>query len=394
MKKRLMILGASILQLPAILKAKEKGLEVIAVDRDDNAIGFKHADICLNISTIDTPEIVKAAHYYKIDGIMTLASDMPMRAVASTASQLDLPGISIQTAENATDKGKMIKAFKYHGVASPWYYVVGNDDELKEINERILYPCIIKPVDNAGSRGVILVNCKERLKEAYVYSRNQSRNGEVIIEEYMQGDEVSVETMTIDGETHVLAITDKLTTGAPYFVEMGHSQQTRLTIEAQEQIKALTISAINAVGIDIGPAHVEIMVTRDGPKIIELGARMGGDCITTHLVPLSTGIDMVGATIDLLTGEKPDLQQRYNKGSSIRFFKSNNGMIKSISGVNYAKKIDGVKEITFTKNIGDMAVNIHSSNDRIGFVISQGKDGEDAIQICEEAMSMIGIDIE
>ena len=200
--------------------------------------------------------------------------------------------------------------------------------------------------------------------------------------------------MATGGEIHILAITDKLTTGAPHFVEMGHSQQSRLSEEIKNQIKEAAKGAVSAVGIKNGPAHVEIMVTEKGPKMIEIGARMGGDCITTHLVPLSTGIDMVECTIRCALGEKPDVTPKFNKGSAIRFFDTQKGTIKSISGVEIAQKIDGVKEITFTKNVGDTAGDINSSTDRVGFVIAQANTAEDAIKICEDAIEKIKIEVE
>jgi formate-dependent phosphoribosylglycinamide formyltransferase (GAR transformylase) len=105
--KKIMILGASILQLPAILKAKEMGLQVIAVDIDKNSVGFKHADVCIEISTIDIHRVVEAAKQYRIDGVMTLASDMPMRTVAAVAKELNLVGVSEETALKATNKAVM-----------------------------------------------------------------------------------------------------------------------------------------------------------------------------------------------------------------------------------------------------------------------------------------------
>lgn len=392
--KKILIVGASILQLPAIKKAKEKGFIVATVDRDINAIGRPFANVFYNVSTIDIDGILRVATEFKPDGIMTLATDMPMRAVSNAALKLGIPGISIEAAENATDKGKMIKTFKKHNVSSPWFYIVKYENVLQQIVDIISYPCIVKPVDNAGSRGVVLVNNREKLLEAYIYSRSQSRNGEVIIEEYMQGHEVSVETMTVDRETHILAITDKLTTGGPHFVEMGHSQQSTLTAETLCKIKQLAKQAINSIGIDIGPSHVEIMVTNSGPKVIELGARMGGDCITTHLVPLSTGIDMVGATIDILTGSKPDIMPKHCMGSAIRYFNVHKGKILSIDGVDEAWRISGVKEISFIKNIGDTISEINNSADRVGFIVAQGKCAEEAIQICEGAINQIEFKVE
>jgi biotin carboxylase len=128
--------------------------------------------------------------------------------------------------------------------------------------------------------------------------------------------------------------------------------------------------------------------------MIELGARMGGDNITTHLVPLSTGIDMVKATIQVALGEEPDITPTLHCGSAIRYFEAPLGVIKSISGIEEARLVPGVKQITFTKDVGEESVPIHCSNDRLGFVISQGKTASEAIAMSNRAKSLIGIEID
>jgi biotin carboxylase len=237
----------------------------------------------------------------------------------------------------------------------------------------------------------MLIHNEKELKESVAYSSENGRSGGVIIEEYMRGPEVSVEVVTIDGEPHVLQVTDKLTTGAPHFVEMGHSQPSRLAESDLAKIRDLASRAVKAVGIKNGPAHVEIILTENGPKMVELGARMGGDCITTHLVPLSTGIDMIEATIRIACGEKPDITPKFEKGSAIRFLDAPHGTISSIEGIDEAEKIDGVREISFTKGIGDVIGNIGSSTDRAGFVIAQADTAEDAVDVCERARDLINI---
>lgn len=387
--KRLLIIGASILQLPAIKKAKEMGLYVAVADFNPGAIGIQYADEYYNASTIDEEAICKVAQEFKPDGIMTLATDMPMRSLAKAAAFLGLPAISYDTAIKATDKYEMIKAFKEHGVASPWFYNISSKEEISSVKDNITFPCIIKPTDNAGSRGVVLVNSYDELLNAYDYSHKQSRSGNVIIEEYLKGKEVSVEVIVINGDIHILAITDKQTTGAPHFVEMGHSQPSQLPSHIQNAIKDLAIQAVKSVGIHTGPAHVEMMITERGPVMIELGARMGGDCITTHLVPLSTGIDMIKATIDLSLGNIPDITPKIEMASAIRFIKGKRGIIKSIKGVDEAKDMDGIIEVALTKNIGDRIDDIHSSTDRVGYVIGQTNDITSAINRCEGALNKI-----
>ena len=387
--KRLLIIGASILQLPAIKKAKKMGLYVAVADFNPNAIGIQYADEYYNASTIVEDAICDVAKRFKPDGIMTLATDMPMRSLAKAAALMGLPAISYDTAIKATDKYEMIKAFKEHCVASPWFYNISSREDISLLKENVSYPCIMKPTDNAGSRGVVLANNFDELLNAYDYSHKQSRSGNVIIEEYLQGDEVSVEVIVINGDVHVLAITDKLTTGAPHFVEMGHNQPSRHPLHIQNAIKELATEAVKSVGIHTGPAHVEMMVTERGPIMIELGARMGGDCITTHLVPLSTGIDMIKATIDLALGNIPDITPKINMASAIRFIKGPVGIIKAIDGIEEAKQIPGVIEVTLTKSVGDTIDDIHSSTDRVGYIIAQNLNINSTIEVCNRAVSKI-----
>ncbi len=395
--KKLMILGASVLQVPAIKKAKEMGIEVVAVDMNPQAIGFDYADKKLIISTIDIDKVVEAAREEKIDGIMTLASDMPMRAVAAVSKELGLTGIDLTTAIRATDKAEMRKCLKEHGVPIPAFYKVSNLAEYQNAIKNFTDKFIVKPADNSGSRGIFLIedlSDKELIENAYEYSRQYSRNGDVVVEEFMRGKEVSVETISVDGECHVIQITDKLTTGAPHFVEMGHSQPTKHDEQTVKRIKQVAKSAVEAIGIKNGPSHTEIIVTEQGPKIVELGARLGGDCITTHLVPLSTGVNMVENCILIALGLKPDLEKKFTKGSAIRYIPSHKGVLKSVSGEKSAEKIEGVKEVDIVKSVGEELTEINSSTARIGFVVAQGDDADRAVEICQKAISEIKIEIE
>ena len=351
--KRLMIVGASVLQLPAIIKAKEMGLYVGVADYNPRAVGIQYADEFFNASTMDEDAVLQAAEQFKPDGIMTLATDMPMRGVSRVSDKMHLHSISYETSFKATDKYEMIKAFKAHGVPSPWYFVVDSIDEIRELEGELSYPCIIKPTDNAGSHGVAKVYSFEELLGNYDYSHSCSRKGRVIIEEYLDGPEVSVEVMVVNGNVHILQITDKITTGAPHFVEMGHSQPSQLSKATRESIARVAIAANKAIGIKNGPSHTEIRVTKEGPKIVELGARLGGDCITTHLVPLSTGVNMVECSIRIALGEKPDLEPKWNKGAAIRYLKTGTGTVREIKGIEEAESIPGVIQVSIVHGVGE-----------------------------------------
>lgn len=386
-----MILGASILQLPAIEKATQMGLKVIALDMNPEAIGFTVSGVIKEIiSTIDIPSAIAAAKKYHINGVMTLATDMPMRTVAAIAKECGVVGISEDTAIKATDKSVMRETLKKAGVPVPAFFRVANQDEYMNAVNHMPDTFMVKPADSSGSRGILKVEHKEDAVKAYEYTKGFSRNGIVVVEECMIGPEVSVETLAYDGDVHVIQITDKITTGAPHFVEMGHTQPTRL--DCAEVIKKVAIAANKAIGITNGPSHTEIIVTREGPKIVELGARLGGDCITTHLVPLSTGVDMVEACIRIALGEEPDIRYTLNCGSAIRYFNQHAGMIKSIHGIDEAQQIDGIKQISIVHGIGEKITEITDSGSRMGFVIAQGKDADDAAKKCEKALSIIKVE--
>lgn len=390
--KTIMILGASILQLPAIEKAVEMGMKVVALDMNPNAVGFGVSGVIKEvISTIDVPAAIEVAKKHNIDGVMTLATDMPMRTVAAVAKECGLVGISEETAIKATDKSVMREALKAGGVPVPKFFKVTNIEEFTSAVGSIEGPFMVKPADSSGSRGIIKVEDRTDLESAYEYTKQFSRNGIVVVEECMVGPEVSVETLAIDGEVHVIQITDKITTGAPHFVEMGHTQPTRLG--CADEIKKVAIAANKTVGIENGPSHTEIIVTNVGPKIVEIGARLGGDCITTHLVPLSTGVNMVEACIRIALGEKPDIIPTLNCGSAIRYFKQYAGVVKSIDGVEVVKVMPGVKQVSIVHGVGETITDITDSGSRMGFVIAQGNDADDAAVKCEKALEKIKVEV-
>lgn len=392
--KKIMILGASVLQVPAIEEAKKLGYYVIAVDMNKDAVGMALADKSYVVSTIDMEEVLKVAMQEKIDAITTIASDMPMRTVAYVCEKMNLKGISMDTAIKATDKYEMRKIMKNNNVPIPVFFHTNNFDDFGEIVKNMPIPYIVKPSDNSGSRGIFKVeNKKIDLKEVYEYVTKNSRKGWILVEEYMEGPEVSVESITYNGVTEVIAITDKLTTGSPYFVEMGHSQYTKHSKKLQNEIKKITKMAIDAVGIINGPSHTEIKITKDGPKIVEIGARLGGDNINTHLVPLSTGINIVRESLKIAMGEEPIIEFKYNKGSAIRYISVNKGIIKNISNIDTIKQEDGIEVVHIDKKIGDEVSNIRSSNDRIGYVIATATTPEEAIKKCENAIENIKIEL-
>lgn len=419
----MMILGASALQVPAIKKAKELGYQIILVDYDENAVGFALADVKLVVSTLDQEEVYRQALIYQPDVVITSTSDGPVRTAAYVNEKLGKkPDLSYENALCATIKSKMRNRLKTCGVPIPEYYAVTEYEAFSEAVDRLGGDCIVKPADNAGSRGVVLLEpgnfdgMSFSLKEdVYRYSRGNARNGTVMVEEYMHGPEVSVEIMVIAGEPHILAITDKYITPPPYFVELAHCEPCRLDDGTQSEIRKVAAQAVRAIGIENAPAHVEIKVTEEGPKIVELAARLGGDFITSRLVPLSTGIDMVGASVLLATGEAPDLTPKWNRGAAIHFISAGSGpnachagdcepphrqreagragVITRITVPDALYEQEGVEEISLYKKPGDLVEGTRSSNDRLGHVITTGETPEQAMELGKRILAQIQVEI-
>lgn len=396
-QKKMMILGASALQVPAIEKAKALGYWVILVDYDENAVGFALADEKLVVSTLDQEEVYRQALRLQPDVILTSTSDGPVRTAAYVNEKLGKrPDLSYENALCATIKNKMRDRLKKNGVPIPEYYVAGDYEAFSNAVDRLNGYCIVKPADNAGSRGVVLFVREMSKEKTYEYSKSNSRNGTVLVEEFMQGAEVSVEVMVVDGEPNILSITDKYITQPPYFVELAHCEPSRLDPQIQEKIRRVAAQAIKAIGIENAPAHVEIKVTEEGPKIVELAARLGGDFITSKLVPLSTGIDMVGASVLLAIGEKPDLMPKWQRGAAIHFIhapEESEGVLAAITVPETLYQEEGIEQIVIYKKPGDAVCGTHSSNDRLGHVITVGATAEEAMERGKQAVSRIRVEV-
>lgn len=415
MGKKMMILGASPLQVPAIRAAKELGYEIILVDYDEEAVGFPLADVKLVVSTLDMEEVYRQALIYRPDVVITSTSDGPVRTAAYVNEKLGKrPDLSYEDSLCATVKSYMRGRLKENHVPIPAYYVAEDFASFRAAVEALGGRCMVKPSDNAGSRGVTLLEggekSKDELWEVYEFSKSNSRNGVVMVEEVMDGPEVSVEAMTVDGETSIIAITDKYITPPPYFVEIAHCEPSQLSERQKEEIKAVALQAIRAIRLQNGPSHTEIKVTADGAKIVEIAARLGGDFITSKLVPLSTGVDLVGASVLLATGKEPDLDKKRQKGAAIHFIFADNEpntmaagdgssqnrerKIKRLEAREEIFRLTGVEEVVMYKKAGDIVRGTRSSNDRLGHIITVGETAKEAMETGKKAMSYIHVEYE
>ena len=323
---KLAIIGASYLQLPLVHHAKEMGLYTICFAWADGAVCKDVCDRFYPISIIEKERILDICRKEQINGICTIASDTAAPTVAYVAEQMGLIGNSYECALRANNKYLMRNAFKAAGIPCPLYQMVKSDEE--ELNDAFTYPLIIKPTDRSGSLAVTKVDGIVSRKYAIKDALEKSFKHEAIVEQFIEGREISVEFISYQGKHYPLQITDKITTGAPHFVELGHHQPADLTLEQYSEIYRLTTKALDALGVTNGASHSEYRITEDGKiYVMEIGARMGGDFIGSDLVQLSTGYDFLRGVIEVTLGEFTPPVRTISKYSGVYFLCQETGYL-------------------------------------------------------------------
>lgn len=313
--KKIAIIGAALFQEPAILKSKELGLETHVFAWAAGDPGEKLADHFYPISIREKDEILEKCREIGIDGIISIASDLAMETVNYVAKEMGLPGNSIEATRISTNKHFMRNAFAKNGDPSPRSMLVDFSTDIDSIG--LKFPLIVKPTDRSGSRGVHKVYDRTHLRDAINAAREYSFENKVVVEEFAEGDEYSIEYISFNGEHWFLSATQKITTGSPHFIETGHREPAPLSDEMIEKIKSVSDHALDTLMLREGAAHIELKIDRDEINIIEIGGRMGGDFIGSDLVYLSTGYDFVKAVIDVALGikpEVPDIKERHMAG--------------------------------------------------------------------------------
>ncbi len=298
-KKKLAILGASYLQVPLIFKANEMGLETHVFAWEHGAVGKELASHFYPISILDKEAILQKCNEIGIHGITAIGTDIAMPTVNYVATVLGLVGNSLEATLISTDKYEMRKALASKNIPCPRFSFYEMDNF--ENHEGFEFPLIVKPTDRSGSRGVTKVNSVVEVNNAILKALDNSINKRVIVEEFIQSErEFSVEFISFKGKHYPLAITDKVTTREPFFVEMSHHQPADVNTNIEENIFKVTIDVLNALEIKNGASHTEVYLLDNGEiRVVESAGRMGGDLIGSHMVQLSTGFDFLMATIDV-----------------------------------------------------------------------------------------------
>lgn len=402
MNKTLLIVSGGIEAVDAAKRAKEMGLYVVVSDRDPEAPGFAFADSCIIADVYGPAETASAAERFnrkirKIDGVICVAADAPV-TVATIAARLRIPGISVETAELACDKLAMKRRFAERGVPVPWFSEIHTVQELQRVAIERGRNLVIKPVDSRGSRGVQRIAQVEDLAKAYSLARSHSPSERVMVEEYLDGPQVSTESIVIEGRCHTPGFSDRnyeyLDTYAPFFIENGGDLPSHLPADIQAKVKDVVARAAQALGVANGTVKGDMVVHNGEPYVIELAARLSGGFFCTREIPLNTGVDFIGCAIKVALGEPVSPEELEPKASNAviqRYAFPKPGRVVSIGGAEEARKIAGVTEVVITAKPGDVILPAGDKRPSAAMVLATGPSRDAALAAANDALARLRI---
>jgi biotin carboxylase len=357
---------------------------VIALDRDPTAPGFRYADRRAIISTEDEHGIERLASAERVEGIIAPGIDWPVGIAARVAERLGLPHpIDASVANRAVSKQKQREALAEAGVPQPSWHIVS------EPEMGLPVPSVVKAPDRQGQKGLTLVRSEDELPAAIARAIEESRSGVAIIEELVDGPEVTVNAFSLRGEFRPLTVTDRLTAEPPAFgVALAHVWPS----EAGGQAAEVAEAAVSALGIENGPSYTQLRIGPDGPQVIEVAARLGGGH-DAELAKLALGVDLNGLSLQAALGEpiwSAALQPTPEVGGAVvRFLVPPEGVLEEVEGTDEARALEGVQDVRIYRDPGHVFGEFRRGADRAGAVLAIGDSREDALERSDEAARLI-----
>lgn len=393
----LFIVSGGVLQIPAVFQAKELGLLTAVSDRDPNAPAMKYADIPVILDTWNVNGHIKKAKElskkYKLVGIYTQGADVEV-TVAKTAAALKLPGTNPKAALRCKNKALMRKVLMKTKLNIVPFAEVKKAKETFNAVKKIGFPVIFKNVDNSASRGTTVVSKENQIKKALQKAKQASKTNTALIEKFMVGSEHSVDMLVFNGKYYPAGICDRPFSRAPLRIELGHIVPTKLSKKKQDAIYKLTEKSSRALGIDFGVAKADILMTKQGPVILEMTNRLSGGFDAQYTKPYATGMNLIRATIKMAIGtgvDSFDIKTKYNYVSACFALFPKPGQIKKIQGIEDALQIPHITNVIMTRRVGQRIDSYENSADRAGFVIAVAKSRNLAINSVKNAIKKIKI---
>lgn len=362
-KKAVLVFGVGPLQESIIKRAKKMGLYTVGIDPCADATCKDCVDAFEVVPGQDYEGHCAVVEKYGIDAIVTAATDKPLVMMARIAEKYGFPFYSVETAKWSTDKFKMKERFELGGVPHAQGRLISKAEEA----EGMVFPVIVKPRDNSGSRGVKLCRSKEELETSMNEALEVSKLDTVLVEEFIEGPEYSIEGLHHDGKSEVIQFTEKKTTEFPYNVELGHIQPAKISEENQQKIREIVAKIGSALHFENCPSHTELKINERGIFVIETSPRLGGDYITSTLTPLSTGVNLEDELLKISLGVTVNPVPKAVQYSGVRFFSFEEGsVIKHIPNSEFVKTWPHVVDFSFNLKEGEKVNRITSSLNRYG----------------------------
>ena len=386
--KSVLVFGCGELQQSIIGRAHKKGLFVVGIDPCPDAFCKDDADAFEVVGGQDFESTCAVVEKYGINAIVTAATDKPLVMMARIAEKYGFPFFSVDTARWSTDKFLMKERFELGGIPHARGHLISRPEDA----DGLAFPVIVKPRDNSGSRGVKLCRNMEELRDSFAEALENSHMDSVLVEEFIEGPEYSIESLHYDGKSEVIQFTEKKTTEFPYNVEIGHRQPALLTEEQKDAIRDIVCKIGNALHFENCPSHTELKINNRGVFVIETSPRLGGDYITSTLTPLSTGINMEDQLLHIALGESVStINGRHEQASGVEFFQFPEGVVKSIDSLtlNHVSKFPGVVKVQLKLKERDMVYKITSSMNRYGEVIAEAADYQELCSLMSSIDNLI-----
>jgi biotin carboxylase len=392
--KRLLVVGAGFLQSFVIKKAKALGYYTLAIDKNPNSIGFSYADEYEAIDIVDQESCLRYAQSKSIDGVVTAATDYGVLTAAYIAQCMKLSGLNYEIAKVVKNKYKVRRILSKHNVDDmSQSYEINEINEIDEISYRIHFPVMVKPCDGSGSRAVRRVNSLEGLKDACNESMKASLMGKVLIEDFVEGREYGVESFVYNGQVYVLGVIGKCMTSPPDYAELGHCIPSKLAIE--DKVKEVAKRAIEALGINFGAVNMDVIVTEDERVyIVDIGARMGGNLIGSHIIPIGTGIDYMGSLIRAAVNDSVDLSSKTSKKNVVtRILALTPGKVMNLPNFQEISQKCQVHIYHYLEK-GSIIKEYHNNLDGCGYIVAVAGEIKEAERRARKAMCLIDAGIE
>ena len=389
--KSLLMLGGGFLQCYVIKKAKQLGYRVLVLDAASNAMGFKLADDYAVINIVDEDACLKYAKEHNVDGVLTAATDFSVLTMSRIAQEMGLPGINYEAAKRIKNKAAVRKClFDAKADDTGYSFEINSLKEASKILPHVKFPVMMKPCDGSGSRGASRVDRAEDFEEACKFAMNGSITHRAVAEPFVVGKEYGVESCVDKGEIHVLGIMQKEMTLPPFYAELGHAIPSGLSFEMENKIRKCVEKALVALEVNHGSVNMDLLIGNDGDvHIVDVGARMGGNLIGSHIIPKGTGVDYMGNMIRAAVGDATDYTPLHEpKPVATKLLALIPGIVKALPDFEQIANEYDVA-IEHHLHVGDTINEYHTNLDGCGYVVATGNDVDDAISKASVAKNAI-----